>query len=211
MKDIEHLVTELADDTAPVKAAPHPYWLTSKWIAVATVYLVASLAIAGLRPDLEQAFRQPWFTAEIITLVLIVVATSLSAALLAFPDLHQKRGLALAPLWTFLLFVLVLSFAWHADSPPSPLPEHSYQCTACIILLALLPAAWTLYAMRHVASTHFGWAGTITMLSAFSIGALWLRLHEVNDSILHVIEWHYLPMLAFGILGLWLGRSLLRW
>jgi hypothetical protein len=49
------------------------------------------------------------------------------------------------------------------------------------------------------------------VLSAFSVGALWLRLHELNDSISHVVTWHYLPMLAAGAIGLWLGRRLLKW
>jgi hypothetical protein len=43
------------------------------------------------------------------------------------------------------------------------------------------------------------------------VSALWLRLHEMNDSIIHLIQWHYLPMLAFGLIGLWLGRVLLKW
>jgi hypothetical protein len=65
--------------------------------------------------------------------------------------------------------------------------------------------------MRNFASTHYRWAGSIAILSAFSVGALWLRLQEVNDSIVHVIEWHYLPMLAVGVVGLWLGKWLLKW
>jgi hypothetical protein len=51
-------------------------------------------------------------------------------------------------------------------------------------------------------STHYRLAGSVALLSAFSVGALWLRLHEANDSIVHVIEWHYLPILAIGIAGL---------
>ena len=65
--------------------------------------------------------------------------------------------------------------------------------------------------MRKFASTHYHLAGAIALLSAFSVGALWLRLHEVNDSIVHVVEWHYLPMLAVGFIGLWLGKLLLKW
>ncbi|HTY98673.1 MAG TPA: NrsF family protein, partial [Rhodocyclaceae bacterium] len=61
------------------------------------------------------------------------------------------------------------------------------------------------------ASTHGRWAGSIAVLAAFSVGALWLRLHEVNDSIAHVVIWHYLPMLAAGSLGFGLGKRLLKW
>jgi len=211
MADIEQLVQTLAADTAKVATAPHPYLLSLKWIAAAAVYLALSLAISGLRPDLVQALQRPWYITEIVALILVFIATSFSAALLAFPDLHQKRGLAFAPAWMFALFLLVLLFAWRADNPPAPLPVHSFQCTCSIMLFSLLPAAWTIYVMRKFASTHYQWAGSIAVLSAFSVGALWLRLHEVNDSILHVVEWHYLPILVFGLVGLWLGRALLKW
>ena len=77
--------------------------------------------------------------------------------------------------------------------------------------MTLLPAGWTFYSMRKYASTHYRLAGSVALLSAFSVGALWLRLHEVNDSIVHVIEWHYLPMLAIGWLGWRLGKRILKW
>ncbi len=211
MADIEQLVAMLAEDAAKVKPAPHPFVLSLKWMGAATIYLALSLAVSGLRPDLAHALHNPWFIAEIVALGLIFLATSFSAALLAFPDLHQKRALAFSPLWMFALFALLMLLAWHADDPPAPLPAHSFQCTISIMLFSVLPAAWTLYAMRKYASTHYHLAGSIAVLSAFCVGALWLRLHELNDSIVHVLEWHYLPMLGIGLLGLWLGKILLKW
>ncbi len=211
MADIEQLVAMLARDAVKVKPAPHPLMLSLKWVGATTVYLALSLMVSGLRPDLARALHQPWFVAEIVTLGLTFIATSLSAALLAFPDLHQKRTLAFLPLGMFALFILLMLFAWHADKPPAPLPEHSFECTISIMLFSILPATWTFYTMRKYASTHYYFAGSIAMLSAFCVGALWLRLHEINNSITHVLEWHYLPMLGVGLLGLWLGKILLKW
>jgi hypothetical protein len=211
MENIDDLINKLAQDAAPVKQASHPYMLSLKWMGAALAYLVFSLIFSGLRPDIGLKLQQPWFVIEMVMLASIFVATSLSAALLSFPDMHQMRRLVLAPVVTFALFVLVIFLAWQADSPPAPLPVHSFECTISITLVSLLPAVWTFYAMRKFASTHYHWAGSIALLSAFSVGALWLRLHEVNDSIMHVVEWHYLPMIACGILGLWLGKKILKW
>lgn len=211
MGNIDDLIDRLAQDTAAVKPAPHPYLLSLQWLGGAVAYLFLALVFSGPRPDLMLKLQEPWFVTEIAALVSIFVATSLSAALLAFPDLYQKRGAVLAPVLSFVLFLLVIFCAWIADNPPAPLPVHSYECTICIILVALLPAAWTFYVMRKFASTHGQWAGSIALLFAFSVGALWLRLNEMNDSILHVVEWHYLPMLVFGLAGMWLGNKLLKW
>lgn len=211
MTNIDHLIARLAQDGITVKLAPHPYILSLQWMVASMLYLAVSLAFSGLRPDLLEKFHNKWFLAEIVVLCGIFIVTSISAALLAFPDLHQKRNLALAPAWMFTLFLLTMFLAWRADSPPTPLPVHSFECTLGITLMALLPALWTFYSMRKYASTHNRLAGSVALLSAFSVGALWLRLHEVNDSIVHVIQWHYLPMLAIGIIGLWLGQRVLRW
>jgi len=211
MRDFELLVAELANDASAIEPAPHPFLLSLKLIGIAGVYLTIALALSGVRSDWVRAFGQPWFVAEIVALLMIFITASLSAALLSFPDLHQKRGLVFAPLWVFALFMIVVSLAWIADDPPAALPEHSFQCTSCIILVALLPTGWTFYTLRKLASTHHQWAGSVALLSAFSVGALWLRLQELNDSIVHVVEWHYLPILAFCLVGLWMGRWLLKW
>ncbi len=211
MENIEELIDNLAQDTAAVIPAPHPFVLSAKWMGGAMAYLIVSLMFSGLRPDLMAKLHEPWFVAEIAALACIFIATSLSAALLSFPDMHQMRRAVFAPVATFALFVLVMFLAWQADNPPAPLPVHSFECTASIALFSLLPAVWNFFEMRKFASTHYHWAGCVALLFAFSIGAIWLRLYEVNDSIVHVIEWHYLPMIAFGIAGLWLGKKILKW
>lgn len=210
MENIDDFVEKLAQDTAPIKPAPHPFIQSLQWLATAVIYLAVLLALTGLRPDLSQRLQDQWFVAELATLCGICIVTTLSTALLAFPDLHQKPRLVWAPVWGFTFFVLVLFFSGQAGGLP-PLPTHSFECTLSIALIALLPAAWTFYTLRRYASTHYRLAGSIALLSSFSIGALWLRLHETTDSIVHVIEWHYLPMLGIGFTGLWLGKRLLRW
>jgi hypothetical protein len=211
MSSVDELINKLAQDTTAVKRVPHPFLLSIEWVVVASFYLAVSLMISGTRHALWLKVHDLWFAAELAALAGIFISTSLSAALLSYPDLHQKHRIAFAPVAAFALFVLVMFFAWRADSPPAPLPVHSFECTLSIMLLSLLPAAWMFYVMRKFASTHTHWAGGIAFLFAFSIGALWLRLYEQNDSIMHVIQWHYLPMIGFGIIGMWLGKKILNW
>lgn len=211
MKKINDLIAELAQDAPALKPAPHPFMLSVVWITAAVIYLAVLMMFSGVRPDLLLKLNEPWFAAEMATLIGICIATSLSAALLSFPDLYQMRRVVFAPAFTFLVFVLTLFFAWNADMPPAPLPVHSFKCTVTITLLAILPAVGIFFVMQKFASTHRYWAGSIAMLFAFSVGAIWLRLYEVNDSITHVIAWHYLPMVVFGLLGIWLGKVVLKW
>jgi hypothetical protein len=211
MDNIEQLIAGLSKDAQAVKPAPRPWLLGLKWLAVAAAYIIVTLIISGTRPDLLLQFHKPWFVAEVVLLVGILVTTALSAAILVFPDLHQQRRTAFAPVWMFALFALVLFFSWLADDPPAPLPMHSFKCTLSIFIFSLLPSAGIFYAMRQFASTHLRLAGIVAVLFAFSTGALGLRLHEMTDSITHLIEWHYLPMIAVAALGWLLGKKLLKW
>ncbi|MBI3480269.1 MAG: DUF1109 domain-containing protein [Nitrosomonadales bacterium] len=211
MSDIDELINKLAQDTAITKRAPHPFMLSAQWMGAAVIYLPIALLLFGARNDLSSKLHDFWFMAEIISLIGMAIATSFGAALLSYPDLHQKQRVAFAPVVALALFMAVMFLAWRADNPPVPLPVHTYECTRSIILISLLPGAVLLYMMRKFASTHYLWAGSIALLFAFSIGALWERLHEQTDSIVHVVAWHYLPMIGFGIVGMWLGKKLLKW
>lgn len=211
MKDIDQLVNELSNDTAPIRRAASPWLLSLRWAGFAIAYLLVALIFSGLRPDLAQALQQPLYAAELLLLLLILLATTLGSALLAFPDLHQQRRLAQVPNILFALFILLLLVAWRTDTPPAPFPVHSIECTLDITFISLLPAALAFLVLRNYASTHPRWAGSYALLAAFSVGALWLRLYEVNDSILHVVQWHYLPILGVGMIGWMLGRKVLKW
>lgn len=211
MDNIEQLVVSLSKDVAALKPAAHPLRLGLKWIAVALAYLLVALLISGVRADWMLQLHKSWFLIEVASLFGILISTAFSAAILSFPDLHRHSRSALTPVWAFALFVLVMGFSWVSDDPPAPLPLHSFQCTLSILSLSLLPSVAIFYAMRQFASTHLRLAGIVAVLFAFSTGALWLRLHEQTDSIIHLVEWHYLPMIAVAVSGWWLGKRLLRW
>jgi hypothetical protein len=211
MDNIEQLIAGLSKDAQAVKPAPRPWLLSLKWLAVAAAYVLVALLIAGPRPDWALQLHKPWFVAEVALLLGILVSTAFSAAILSFPDLHQQRRSAFAPVWVFALFALVMLCSWLADNPPSPLPVHSFECTLSILMFSLLPTAGIFYAMRQFASTHLRLSGIVAVLFAFSTGALWLRLHEQTNSITHLIEWHYLPMIAVAAAGWLLGKKILNW
>ena len=207
----EILIERIVKNAGPVKPVGHPFLLSAKWLAGMGVYLVLISAIYGTRPDLTEKFQSLLFGAEIGLLAAMVITTSMSTALLSFPDLYQKRMMAWAPVGIAIPFILLMCVANFSGQPASAPPIHSFQCTFSIAFLALLPALVMFYSVRKIASTHPYLVGAIALLCAFSVGALSLRLYEPTDSILHVIQWHYLPMIGVSILGVWLGKKFLNW
>jgi hypothetical protein len=62
-----------------------------------------------------------------------------------------------------------------------------------------------------MAPTQPATAGCCAVMAAFALGALALRLSEETNSIVHVMTWHYFPMLMVAGLGLFLGKKIFRW
>ena len=211
MTSTEKIIESLAQDAAIVKPAPHPFALSAKWLAGIVAYLALTLVYSGLRHDLMVQFQSTLFDAELLLLTAVIVSACLSAALLAFPDLHQKQFIVWTPVLMLALFALVMTFSWINNTHPTHLSGHSVECLIFISFLTLLPAAWIFYSIRKLASTHPYQAGSIALLAAFSIGALSLRLSEPTNSIEHVLQWHYLPMIAAGLIGIGLGKIWLKW
>lgn len=210
MTELDALIASLAESAQPVRPAPHPLRLCLRWSAGAFIYIALASLMLGWRADLAARLHSPLFLAELGLLAAVMVSTLLAAALLSFPDLHQKARLAWLPLPALALFAAFL-FTSFTDSPALPPPPHGMECLTCITLLATAPAAWVMHVLRRQASTHYRLAGSLALLASASIGGLTLRLSENTDSVAHLIQWHYLPLAGFGVAGLALGRKFLKW
>jgi|CXWL01.1.fsa_nt_gi hypothetical protein len=210
MPSTEQLIENLSHGLQPVKATACPYKLFIKWFGFVLLYTVLILLISGLRVDISEKLASPLFVAEIIMLVLLMVSTSLLAAFLSFPDICQKNCPLLFSIPP-LLFFGVLTAEYIGDKPPIGNVVHGIECLLCITVFAIIPSFVIFKLLSKQATTHCYLAGMVSLLSASSIGAIILRLSEDYDSISHLIKWHYLPVIGLSLLGLWLGRKILKW
>lgn len=205
----EQLIASLANETTevtPVRLRA----LCLRWMAGFVVYTMALVTYTGLRPDIGQALAHPLFVAEIAVLVGLLASCIRAAAVLSYPDRYQQSRVLWIPALLAVAFVGTLLAAW-GTSPADISTDHGLECLSCISLYALLPGAWLFWQMRRLASTHAALAGATAVVASFSMGALALRLKETTDYMPHLLQWHYLPMLAVAMLGLALGKWLLKW
>lgn len=210
--EIEQLIDKLSNEATPMRPMGSPWALAAKWLLGFALYIVALLlTLETPRDDILLQLAEPLFALEVAALVVMVIACALSAAILSFPDLYQAKRIAYLPIAAFILFAGVVVTAFIAEGSAMEMHPEEFLCTAFITLYSLPPAVWLFYSIRKFASTHFALAGSVAVLTSFSIGALVQRIVEMTDSIAHVLTYHYLPMFAVALIGLLLGRKLLRW
>lgn len=208
------LIEALSKDPQPLALRGPGYYAWRLGLVLA-LYAAVGIPLQGLRPDLPVQFLRPMFMVE-VTLLAVLVATSIMAAVLSmYPDNYQRRGLLTLPYMVFVALAVFIAGQWFLPldarmAMPKPL-AHGIECSLCIATLAMLPSAVIFWLLRKGASVHPWRAGSFAVLASASLGCLMLRMAEQNDSLTHLLHWHYLPTLLFAGLGACFGKYLLRW
>lgn len=215
MSDTIDLITFLSADAKTTKKAVKPSYWSFRILLIIFIYAVACHLFLGIRTDLLVQFTRPYFVVEVVLLAFLLITSIIAAVLSMYPDSYQKPSFLKLP---YIFFILLLVAVGIQILMPHDIlmvvPEvnkHGMECALCIASFSLVPSALIFSILRKGASVHQFQAGSFAVLAAASIGCLILRLAEANDSIIHLVQWHYVPILLFSALGAFLGKWLLKW
>ena len=90
-------------------------------------------------------------------------------------------------------------------------PERLLQCLLSIPVMAIVPFAVIVWAVRNAAPTNLLRTGALAGLVAGGIGAMAYSLHCPNDSLPFVAFWYGGAIVFCALAGAALGPRLLRW
>lgn len=216
MNNTADLIASLSAEAKPTrKARPPSYW-AFRLLALLAMYALGCQYFLGFRPDLALQFSRPYFALEVLLLVLLLLTSAVASVLAMYPDAHQKPKLLKLPYSVFALLVALVGFQLLVPAdvrmvmPQGP-SVHAMECALCIASVALIPSALIFALLRKGASVRQFQAGLFAVLTSSAIGCLTLRIAEPNDSIIHLVQWHYVPTLLFAALGAMAGKWLLKW
>jgi hypothetical protein len=182
---------------------------------VLTIYAIGMQLIVGIRADMTQQLSRGPYLIEIVLLAAVTLSSIMAAILAMYPDAYQRPRLLKIPYATLallLLFIGIQLLMPHDARMVMPGPHvHNVECSMAIAAIAMIPSALIFALLRKGASVHPLQAGLFAALAASGISCLTLRIAEANDSLIHLITWHYLPILLFAALGALIGKRLFRW
>ncbi len=209
------LITKLSSQAKPIKPMLNPKQWIFRLLLILGIYGIATQTFLGLRPDLFMQFTRPLFVVEIILMLSLLITSIIAAVLNIYPDLYQKSFWLKIP---YVVFLLILGFFISQIFMPisglAVIPTgifHKVECTICIMFVAVIPALLIFTILKKGATIKPLQAGSFTVLAASSLGYLILRFSEANDTISHLLIWHYLPMFCFAAFGALIGKFLLKW
>ncbi len=178
------------------------------------VAIVAVLVTLGGRTDLTDARALISLVGKLVFTLGIVMFALIFLGKYARPggDRRTPLGLMALPFVAIgALALLSLLSAPSAHWESMIVSDRWHECVLSIPLIAIVPFALMMSAVRRAAPTHLTRAGALTGLVAGSISATAYALHCVDDSVPFVALWYGGTIALCTLAGAALGPRLLRW
>jgi hypothetical protein len=210
----DDLIAMLSTEVEPVDHR-RPAWIIGAALAAGAAVAVAAAVVAlGLRSGFTDVPALGAVLLKIAFAVATLVPASIFLVRLARPG--GERGTPLALL--AFPFVAVMLVAAHslALAPSSHWSgmvtgRDWVECLVSIPLIAIIPFALLIWAVRRAAPTDLARTGALVGLVAGCLSAAGYALHCVDDSVPFVALWYGGTVALCTVAGWLLGPRLLRW
>ncbi|GAB3335970.1 NrsF family protein [Marilutibacter aestuarii] len=213
MTDTSRLIDQLAARAAPVRPLASPLRRTLAWLAMATLVIVALLAVrGGLEPGAlhSTAARLQW-AASLLTAVLAAYAT------------FQVSVPGRSPAWAWLPLPALL--AWLSTLGWGCLQEHArvgagafemnmgtVECAWAITMVSVPLALVMLLVVRHAGAVRPARTALLATLGTAALSSAGVSLiHDAGESMAMVLLWHAGAVGLLSLASLLAGRRLLGW
>jgi hypothetical protein len=210
----EQLIDLLSTNLEPVDTRKVIRSLLIAIVAGLVLALLTCIGTLGIRPDLNNP--------GVLGFLFLKIGFGVVVAILGWRLLrkHSRPG-GEDPSWIYLIGVpfvtLVALAAVNLILVPAShwghllMGERLLECLLSIPILAVVPFALIVWAVRNAAPTNLLRTGALVGLVAGGIGAVAYALHCPNDSLPFVAFWYGGTIVLCTLAGAALGPRLLRW
>jgi hypothetical protein len=210
----DDLIAMLGTNVEPVG---HREVVRTVWIAVgvgAGVALGAMLLLFGVRADLEATSALVFLLLKLAFTLALLVPASIYLLKLARPggERNIRMVFVAAPFVAIMLLgAISLAFAPISYWDDMIVGDRWLECLLSIPVIAIVPFAVIVWALRRMAPTDLLRAGALGGLIAGAVSATGYALHCSDDSLPFVALWYGGTVAICTAAGALLGPRLLRW
>jgi hypothetical protein len=210
----DDLVALLSTNLEPVERSPVVRALCVALAAGTAVAFGIAIVALGVRSDLTTIRALIFLAAKLAFAIGIVGLAVVSLTRLARPGGERKSSpfLVVVP---FLLIVFLAAISL-GSAPRSHwdrmiVGDQWLECLLSIPIIAIVPFAVSIWAVRKGAPTNLVRAGAFAGLIAGGVSAMAYALHCTDDSLPFIAIWYGGTILLCTLAGAALGPRLLRW
>jgi hypothetical protein len=180
----------------------------------AAVALGPMLLLFGVRADLTTAGAAIFLLLKLAFTLALLIPASIYLLRLARPGGERKTPIAFvaAPFVAIMLLAAIsLAFAPISYWDDMIVGDRWLECLLSIPIIAIVPFAVIIWALRRTAPTDLVRAGALGGLVAGAVSAAGYALHCMDDSLPFVALWYGGTIAVCTVAGALLGPRLLRW
>jgi hypothetical protein len=210
----DDLIALLSTNPEPVDRRLVARTLYVALAAGAIVSLGLALVGLGVRSDLMTARALIFLVVKLSFAVGIVILALIYLTRLARPG-GERRTSSMLVAMPFLVIVVVaaisLGFAPSSHWDKMIVGDQWLECLVSIPIIAIVPFAISIWAVRQAAPTNLARTGAVAGLIAGGVSAVAYALHCTDDSLPFVAVWYGGAIVLCTLAGAILGPRLLRW
>jgi hypothetical protein len=208
------LITLLSTNVEPVDD-----WTVARTISMAifagiAIAVIVMLVTLGVRPDVKHDNALIYLPLKLLFTLQIVILTSLCLIRVVRPGGERATPIGLTALpfvVLMLLAVLTLGAARPTHWDRMVVGDGWLECLISIPIIAIVPFAAVILAVRRMAPTDLTRSGALAGLVAGGISATAYSLHCTDDSLPFIALWYGATIGLCTLAGAKLGPRLLRW
>jgi hypothetical protein len=210
----EELVALLSTNPGPVARGSFARTFGVALAASSVLAVGISLVGLGFRPDLTTTRALIFLLLKLLFAAAVVGIASVYLARLARPG-GERRISSISMVAPFaaiiLLAVISLGLAPRSHWDKMVTGGEWLECLVSIPVIAIVPFAIAIWAVRRAAPTNLARTGAFAGLVAGGVSAMAYALHCTDDSLPFVAVWYGGTIVLCTLAGAVLGPRLLRW
>jgi hypothetical protein len=210
----DDLVALLSTNPEPVDRRSVVRTLCVAFAAGSTIAFGIALVGLGVRPDVMTAHALFFLAVKLLFAAAIVSLALVYLTRLARPG-GERRISSLLVATPFLVIVVLaaisLWFAPNSHWDRMIVGDQWLECLVSIPIIAIVPFAVSIWAVRRAAPTDLARAGAFAGLIAGGVSAMGYAVHCTDDSFAFVAVWYGGTIVLCTLAGAALGPRLLRW
>ncbi len=214
MNNTQKLIKSLTKDIKPVTPTKPVIFNVSLWLLAVVFITTLSFFTLGYKQQILNNIHTTKFITENILILIAGICLSIAAIISSVPAYKKYQTVILTIISTTIWLAILMENSFNITSQSFIAEAQKYigtLCTADVIMLSIIPAIILFMMIKKNASTNLAYTGFLALFATVSLGALSSRfLCPITDPS-HLIIWHFAPVFIIGLLGIFLGRLLLKW
>jgi hypothetical protein len=210
----DELITILSTNVEPVDRGRIVRILGAA-LAIGAVLAIAAVLLAlGIRPDLMRTEAFLYLALKLLFTTLVLAPASFYLVRLARPGGERNTPIAMVALpFVAIVILAAVSFAVTPNTHWSKMVmgDQWLECLLSIPIIAVVPFAAIIWAVRQTAPTDLVRTGAIAGLLAGGLSATGYAFHCADDSLAFIALWYGGTIALCTLAGATLGPRLLRW